>query len=152
MMMMNTHPLLDGTYMRKRFTRPRPLFVSEIRPLLFVAVIFTACGSDEASPGAGASTNTDCASSVISGSWTRTLLGNPDTITFNPNCSGTASRCSATFTYPNVTASSGSVLLTVTSTSGISGCLPVGEHTCTYSVSGNTLNYSCGGSGLTYTR
>jgi hypothetical protein len=93
-----------------------------------------------------------CGSSIVSGSWHGAIMGQPDTMTFNADCSGTASYCQATFTYPAVTASSGQVLVTNTSTNGAVGCLPLGLTKCAYQVEGSSMSIFCGGSTFVYTK
>ena len=93
-----------------------------------------------------------CASSVVAGSWKGSISGNSDTMAFNSDCSGSSTYCKSTFTYPNITASSGSVLITNTSTNGATGCLAAGAFTCTYAISGSTLTFGCGGGTVSYTK
>lgn len=93
-----------------------------------------------------------CGSSIVLGSWNGSIMGKPDTMTFNADCSGTASYCQSTFNYPSVTASSGQVLVTNTSTNGAVGCLPLGLTKCAYQVEGSSLTIFCGGSPFVYTR
>ena len=107
------------------------------------------CGSDSSET---SSSKGECQDSILQGSWSGLLAGNPDTLTFGANCSGSATYCNANFTYPNVTAGTGTVSLDVSSNNGGALCLPVGENACSYSVSGNTLSYNCGGGVLQYTK
>jgi len=67
------------------------------------------------------------------------------TLTFYADCSYAGSSCSSTGTYPNVTTPSGNVLIKIISTSGESGCLPLGETACSYSINGSSLVADCGG-------
>jgi hypothetical protein len=105
-----------------------------------------ACG-DGSDSAAGA-----CENSILKGSWSGTVGGQTDTLTFKADCTGTSAVCQATFTYPNVTATSGTAQVTVTSTSSAAYCLQAGAHTVTYSVSGSTLTYGISGGTLTFTR
>jgi hypothetical protein len=93
-----------------------------------------------------------CANAVVRGAWTGEILGNGDELTFNDDCTGTASYCGASFTYPMVSEASGTAAINVTVTNNNEGCLPLGTVSCGYSVDGDTLTFDCGGAVLTYTR
>lgn len=113
---------------------------------IFTTVVLNSCsngGGSDATTTVGA-----CASSIVSGSWLNN--NNGDLLNFASNCSYTSSLCASTGTYPNVTASSGFVIVNVTSTNGSGGCLPLGQTSCSYAVSGNTMQYNCGGGVLTF--
>lgn len=116
---------------------------------VWVAASSVGCGGSNSNPGAGGSA---CAGSVVLGVWHGNVNGNSDTLTFNSDCTGTASFCQTTFQYPAMTATSGSVMITVLSARSGLLCLTAGQHTCSYAVNGSTLTYSCGGTPLTYTR
>lgn len=95
---------------------------------------------------------TACAGAVVKGVWTGDILGSADTLTFNEDCSGSSSYCGAQFTYPRVSANSGTATISVSATNDNQGCLPAGDASCGYTVSGDTLSFDCGGSVLVYTR
>lgn len=118
--------------------------------LFIVPLLMAGCGTES---GSSSDTAKACNSSIVVGSWTRALSATiSDTMTFNADCSGTSSYCQSTFDYPNVTNSSGSVLITNKTTNAATGCLPAGETTCQYAVSGVQLTVSCGGGASTYTK
>lgn len=120
--------------------------------IVFLIAIGTAgCGSDVASTTAGSSGA--CAGGPFVGTWSGTVAGYLDVMTLNADCTGSSTYCVSTFTYPSsTTGSSGNVAITVTASSAKSECMPVGQTTCGYSVSGNTLSFSCLGGTLTYSR
>lgn len=109
-----------------------------------IALATVGCGSEARPP---------CEGSVLLGTYTGMLAGNPDTLVFNADCSGTASFCQATFTHQKLTASSGTMSVTVNTGRTDPLCLSVGAHSCTYSHSGTALTFACDGSAdLTYTK
>jgi hypothetical protein len=95
---------------------------------------------------------TACSGAIVKGTWTGDILGNVDTLTFNEDCSGSSSYCATQFNYPMVSANSGTATISVTATNNNQGCLPMGDASCGYTVSGDTLSFDCGGSVLVYTR
>ena len=113
-------------------------------------VLLSACGSSSSSPAATGA----CASSLFVGSWAGSVAGNADVMTLNADCTASSLYCVASFTYPNVTTTSGNAAIKTISTSGKTGCAPVGDMTCGYvlSNSNNTLAFSCTAGTLTYTR
>ena len=125
-----------------------------------LALSLTACknssgGGSDGSGSEGAASNAaprPCGSSVVLGAWHSKIMGQPDTMTFNADCSGTASYCQSTFTYPAVTASTGQVLVTNTSTNGAVGCLPLGLTKCAYQIEGSSMSIYCGGGTFIYTK
>lgn len=121
---------------------------------LSLVVVFLAlsagCGS---SASKSDSSSSECAGSVVVGSWKGDLGGaGADTLTFGADCKGTSSYCASSFTYPNVTATSGDVIIKNSATNGAAGCLPAGEFTCQYMIEGNGLAFRCGGGIVTYTK
>ena len=121
------------------------MFVKVVCSIGFVLAL-SGCGSSGASAGA-------CSSSPILGTFRGTILGQTDTMVISDACTITSSYCQSTSTYPvGAIATSGSITITVTSTSGITGCLPVGATTCAYSLVASSLSYNCGGSTITYTK
>lgn len=115
-----------------------------------VVVGLIGCGNDSSS---GSSSDAGkCAESVVVGSWSATIAGNPDVMTFKADCSGSSSYCQSTFTYPPVSSSSGQVLVTNASTNAAYGCLPVGETKCLYEISGSIMSVSCGADVVAYTK
>jgi hypothetical protein len=114
---------------------------------LLLALMCVGC----AQPGGGSSSSAGaCAGSPAVGSWDADTSTN--VLTFTAQCAGSDVYCQSTFTWPNFTSSSGTVLVTVTSTNTNAGCLPAGTTTCAYQFSGNQLGYDCGGGILTYTK
>ena len=114
---------------------------------LFGALIFPACGS---STGTKSAVTASCAGSVLLGSWVGQIQEQSDTMTFNSDCSATSSYCQANFTVPDVTATTGSLVVMVNATNGAVGCLPAGQSSCTYAVFNNVLSFNCGSSTLSY--
>lgn len=108
-------------------------------------------GSNEATPAGLA-----CETSPIVGAWTispGTSLVSED-LTFNTNCVATSSYCSSTMTYQNTQTST--VAVSVIQTNSNSGCIPVGQASC--SVVRGTLNgvpsllINCGGGANIYVK
>jgi hypothetical protein len=120
-----------------------------MRTVIF-GVLFVLAGC--AGSGGGSSSGEACSGSPFVGSWTGSILSNPDTMVFTNSCAVTSTYCASTGTIPATTNSSGSVVVTVTSTNANSGCLPAGNTTCNYSISGNSLSFNCGGGVITYTK
>lgn len=121
--------------------------------LFLSSILFSmACGSSGNSGGSNPQPNTACSSSVFEGSWTGTVNGLSDTLTFGPSCVYKDSQCQGTGTYPDATALSGTILITITSTVGGAGCLPVGQTPCTYAINGGTATYTCGGGQIILTK
>lgn len=116
--------------------------------LLILGLLLTGCGKSEEASTAVAPA---CSTSAILGSWTN-LASTTDSITFKSDCTGTTGYCGGTFTFPNVTSTSGNVLLTVTSSNGKSGCLAAGTYTCAYTISGSYMGYNCGTGNFYYSR
>ncbi len=80
------------------------------------------------------------------------IAGNPDVMTLQEDCIRESSYCGSVFTYPSTENNQGAVTINVTAMNGNSGCLPPGETTCGYVVDNNSLQFTCGGSVLTYTK
>lgn len=112
---------------------------------LVLAAWATGCGPYERVDGA-------CAGAATLGSWRGSVFGQDDDLTFGADCRGTSSYCQATFDFPPVMGTSAQVLITVDSTNSRFGCLPVGATSCSYTLVGDLLNFSCGGVVLTYER
>lgn len=108
-----------------------------------VVFLLASCGSGDGVTGA-------CSSSAVKGSWYNSTT--TETLTFNSDCTGASDVCESTFTYPNVTNSSGAVLVTVTSTGAVSGCLPLGETSCAYVIEDDVLGINCGSENLYYNK
>lgn len=106
-------------------------------------LVLGACGGDDASSGA-------CSGSPLVGAWKTGDAS--ETLTFTGSCAGTSLYCAGTFTYPNVSEGSGNVLVKMTSTNGNSGCLPLGETSCGYAISGTTMAFDCGAGAESYTK
>lgn len=93
----------------------------------------------------------ECGDAIVKGTWK--LDGDAtQSVTFTDTCKFADVQCSATGTYPNVTATSGSVGITITSTNNSNSCLPVGATTCTYAIDGTSLDFNCGGGDRAYTK
>lgn len=116
---------------------------------LSICLVLSSCGSS--SSGSGTTTGA-CASSLITGSWAGTISGHVDVMTFAADCSGSSTYCASTHTVPNITATPGSVVVTVSATNGASGCLPVGQTSCAYTVNSTTLGFNCGPGAIYYTK
>lgn len=113
---------------------------------LIIILATSACGSED--KGSSSSSSNACAGSVVLGSWSGTTAGQPDTLTFGPDCRGSSTWCQSTFSYPNVTASPGEAKITYDKSNGQPGCATVKSKSvavdCTFSVSGSTLTTTCG--------
>lgn len=92
-----------------------------------------------------------CADTDLVGTW-----NNDDeqgeNIVFKSSCQFTSNLCEITGTYPPVLGDSGTVAVTVTSSSNDTGCLPVGETECTFGIVSTSLAFDCGGGTRTYSR
>jgi hypothetical protein len=110
---------------------------------LFSFLLF-ACGGDSGDSGA-------CSDSSLLGSWVH-VLDDDAKLNFKSNCTGNETSCNATFKYPNVSGSSGSVLINVTSTNGGDHCLPLGQHECTFEIEGDAMGFDCGNGVGIYTK
>ena len=97
------------------------------------STMISGCGQFSSSTGA-------CASSALLGSWTNSQSN--ETITFTSNCGFTSTICGAQAIASNTTTSSGTVTLDNWSVSG-SNCASQSNRTCTYSISGSTLQLTC---------
>jgi hypothetical protein len=111
---------------------------------LVVALALAGCG--------GAAADGPCRDAAVLGSWGGSIMGHDDTMSFDAACHGTSSYCTSTFDYPDVTTSSGQVLIDVKSTNGNVGCAPLGQLACSYTLVNEQLSFSCGGVVLTYLR
>lgn len=108
--------------------------------LLPLLLLLAACGK---APSIGA-----CSSSPILGTWTD--LGSGDRLTFGADCSAVSTRCSLTaVTSVYGSSSPQAVTFRVTSTNGLSNCLPIGDTACGLSFDSTTLGISCGGGSVT---
>lgn len=83
-----------------------------------------------------------CGKSPMVGAW-KTSQG--DTITFREDCSGISVACRSRFNYPAVNGNSGIVKINILEKDGPDDCLTVGEHSCSYSVTGDEGSINCGG-------
>ena len=113
--------------------------------LIIISLVFlTSCGG---APGA-------CDALPFLGSWYN--AGTAETMTFSGACRFTSDLCASTGTFPPVTGASGNVLITVDSTSGAGGCLPLGGATCAYVVDTgaepDTLAVDCGSGAVVFTK
>ena len=103
--------------------------------LFCLVLILSACGKP---PGNGPESNY-CSSYPVVGTW----HGGGDTLQLNGNCKGTTNVCALQFdwmTSPGETLAS----ITVTSTNGGSGCMPLGYYRCDMSRQGDQLYLDCG--------
>lgn len=116
--------------------------------LLVSLVVLNSCSQSVGSSDAAASAA--CSSSIAIGSWRN--ASNGDVLTFASDCSYRSSNCSSNGTYPNVTASSGYVIVNITSTIGGGSCLPLGQTQCAYAINNGLMAYDCGGGVVTYTK
>lgn len=71
---------------------------------------------------------------------------NGELLTVDESCgfSYAASSCSSSGTYSALTADSGTTKISITQTSGGSGCLPAGSYDCQYGFSGSAATLNCG--------
>lgn len=122
--------------------------------ILFVVIFFyNNCGSSGGSGGASVSQSAGaCASSTMLGSWKGVVGGQNDTLIFSANCTYTDTLCQGTGTYPNISAMSGVGIITITSTNSGPSCLPVGQTACSFSISGNSISYNCGGGATVFVK
>src|SRR5689334_7477933 len=88
------------------------------------------CGSTNNSAITAATTTGECANSPALGTYSGSVVGNTDILNIRADCTLTSTYCVATMTYSNITGTSGNVAITVTSTSGKTGCLPGGTTNC----------------------
>ncbi len=118
--------------------------------LISLALIAAGCGSSAGT--AASSTVCTSAGAILAGSWSGTVSGHADVLTFGTDCTGSGTYCGIIFSYPNVVSSSGSVILTVSASNGNAGCLTAGTYTCGYAVVSTALGINCGGGSLGYTK
>lgn len=109
----------------------------------YVGFLLVGCSS-----GGGSSGNA-CDGSLALGTWSD---GSSDVMTFEANCSGTSSYCASTFTTAKVSDANGFMTVNVSSTNGNAGCLPTGQTTCEYIISGSNLAFDCGSGPIYYTK
>jgi hypothetical protein len=113
---------------------------------VFLALMIQGCGSDEESTGA-------CADSPVVGTYDGESLGNADVMTINADCSISSTYCVAEGTLEDTgTSTSGNITVTISDTAGKTGCLPLGDTTCGFSLSNDVLEFSCTAGTLTYTK
>jgi hypothetical protein len=88
----------------------------------------------------GATAEAGCSNSPLVGIW-------PDDygnfMSLYPNCTAYSNYCNTRFTYTNVTALSGEVIIDIISNDGGSHCATLGKHVCSYIKSGTTLSMTC---------
>ena len=113
---------------------------------LLLALAIQGCGSDDETTGA-------CSDSPAVGTYDGEIAGFADVLTVGSDCSFTSTYCVAEGTVEDTgTSTSGNVTLTVTDTAGKTGCLPLGNTTCGFSILDGVLEFSCTAGTLTYTK
>lgn len=114
--------------------------------LALLALAIQGCGSQEEESGA-------CADSPAVGTYDGELFGFADVMTIGADCSFSSTYCVAEGTVEDIgTSTSGNVTVTITDTAGKDGCLPLGDTTCGFTLSDDTLEFSCTAGTLTFTK
>jgi hypothetical protein len=111
---------------------------------VLIFLVLTAC----AAPGSGSGGGSTCPADSIVGSWSGTVSGNPDTLVFNSNGSGTGSYCNSTFNY---SVSGDQVTISVAGNAG-GGCWGTGTISCTWSSTSSSLFLDCSSTVSRYTK
>ena len=113
---------------------------------LILTLLIQGCGTDDNESGA-------CADSPAVGTYDGEILGYADVMTIGADCSFSSTYCVAEGTVEDVgTVTSGNVTLTISDTAGKTGCLPLGDTTCGFSLIDDVLEFSCTAGTLTYTK
>ncbi len=115
--------------------------------ILFSTLVFL-FGCNKGSDSPAATTSTACASSALLGTYKTAT----ETMTIAADCKISSVMCASTTTFVGATSATGYVAVTVSSTNGVPGCLPLGTYNCSYSLVSNVLTYNCGGGATSITK
>src|SRR4051812_12052146 len=108
--------------MRNR-THLASLATTSILGLLLLLLGAAGCGSSQNQTEPLTDPSAPCADAIILGSWTASMGGFTDTLTFRADCTATSSYCQTTFSYPDTTAPSGTAMVHVSASSSVPGCM-----------------------------
>jgi len=111
--------------------------------LIYLLLALACAGCAKSS---GSDLSSPCSELNVAGTW----VAKWSYLLLSSNCTGSETTCNSRFTYN--TTDEGDVLVSVSETNGSAGCMPVGEHTCTFSRSGNELTIDCGDGAISYTK
>lgn len=101
---------------------------------------------------APSSASMDCADMKQSlGTWSEPT--GPDTLKLSGFCTGTGSYCAESFSFSHPSPIDGiSITIKTLSTNSKQGCLPIGQHVCTVTITGSSMALNCGVGNVVYSK